>query len=107
MTDEEIDKFLNFVIVGGGPTSCEFAGELQEFIQKDVKLKFPELAGRAKINIVNKAKKLLPSYATDIQSYTEREFRNDGINIIGETYVKECRKTKSGFDEVVLSNDTS
>lgn len=66
MTDEEIDKFLNFVIVGGGPTSCEFAGELQEFIQKDVKLKFPELAGRAKINIVNKAKKLLPSYASDI-----------------------------------------
>jgi len=27
-TKEEIDNALNFVIVGGGPTSCEFAGEL-------------------------------------------------------------------------------
>ena len=60
----------------------------------------------AKINIVNKAKFLLPSYATDLQTYTEKEFKRDGINIIGETYVKECRKNnKTGFDEVVLSND--
>ena len=66
MTEEERKKFLNFFIVGGGPTSCEFAGELQEFIKKDVKVKFPELAGHAKINIVNKAKFLLPSYATDL-----------------------------------------
>lgn len=107
MSEEDRSKFLNFVIVGGGPTSCEFAGELQEFIQKDVKAKFPELHGQAKVSIINKAPMLLPSYAKDIQSYTEKEFRNDGINIIGETYVLECRKSKSGFDEVVLSNDTT
>tara|TARA_B110000285_G_C14556442_1_gene351584 strand:- start:201 stop:521 length:321 start_codon:yes stop_codon:yes gene_type:complete len=66
MTEEERKKFLNFVIVGGGPTSCEFAGELQEFITKDVKNRFPELVGKAQVNIVNKAKNLLPSYASDI-----------------------------------------
>lgn len=29
------------------------------------------------------------------------------MNIISETFVKECKKNNSGFDEVVLSNDTS
>lgn len=72
---DEKKRFLNFVIVGGGPTSCEFAGELQEFIKNDVKNLFPELTGIAKVNIVNKAEKLLPSYASDIQNYTEKEFK--------------------------------
>lgn len=70
MTQEEREKFLNFVIVGGGPTSCEFAGELAEFIKDDVKSKYPELVNQAKVTIVNKAKQVLPSYASDIQSYT-------------------------------------
>ena len=72
---DEKKRFLNFVIVGGGTTSCEIAGELQEFIKNDVKNLFPELTGIAKVNIVNKAEKLLPSYASDIQNYTEKEFK--------------------------------
>ena len=64
MNLEERTRFLNFVIVGGGPTSCEFAGELAEFIKYDVKAKFPELVDQAKITIINKAKQVLPSYAT-------------------------------------------
>ncbi len=35
-TDEEARKLLSFVIVGGGPTSVEFAGELYDFVTKDV-----------------------------------------------------------------------
>lgn len=66
MNLEERTRFLNFVIVGGGPTSCEFAGELAEFIKYDVKAKFPELVDQAKITIINKAKQVLPSYASDI-----------------------------------------
>ena len=56
MLQEERERFLNFVIVGGGPTSCEFAGELAEFIKTDVIKKFPELANQAKVTIINKAK---------------------------------------------------
>jgi len=46
----------------------------------------------------------MPSYATDIQEYTADEFKKDGINIINETYVKNCQKNNDGSDEVVLSN---
>jgi len=29
-TEEEIDRLLSFVVVGGGPTGVEYAGELSE-----------------------------------------------------------------------------
>jgi NADH:ubiquinone reductase (non-electrogenic) len=104
MSKEERERFLNFVIVGGGPTSCEFAGELAEFIEKDARQKYPELVEKAKVTIINKAKQVLPSYATDIQAYTAKEFAKDGITIINETYVEECRRDNDGSDRVKLSN---
>eukprot|EP00658_Telonema_sp_P-2_P071602 TRINITY_DN6083_c0_g1_i8.p1 TRINITY_DN6083_c0_g1~~TRINITY_DN6083_c0_g1_i8.p1 ORF type:complete len:253 (+),score=72.44 TRINITY_DN6083_c0_g1_i8:115-873(+) len=36
ITPEERDRLLSFVVVGGGPTSCEFTGELHDFVTSDV-----------------------------------------------------------------------
>lgn len=35
LTPAEKSRLLSFVVVGGGPTSCEFAAELSEFITED------------------------------------------------------------------------
>lgn len=35
-TEEEIDRLLNFVVVGGGPTGVEYAGELHDFLVQDL-----------------------------------------------------------------------
>lgn len=32
----ERNRLLSFVVVGGGPTSCEFTAELHDFIVEDV-----------------------------------------------------------------------
>ena len=34
--DDEKRRLLSFVIVGGGPTSCEYASELHDFLVKDI-----------------------------------------------------------------------
>src|SRR5688572_13794365 len=37
MTDPaERDRLLSFIVVGGGPTSVEFVGELSDFLKEDV-----------------------------------------------------------------------
>ena len=49
---DERDRLLSFVVVGGGPTSCEFTGELHDFVTSDVSKWYPELKDHIKIHLV-------------------------------------------------------
>lgn len=42
-TPEEVKRLLHMVVVGGGPTGVEFAGELQDFFNDDLKKWIPEI----------------------------------------------------------------
>ena len=50
-TLEERERLLSFVVVGGGPTSCEFVAELHDFATNDVKRLFPELIEHVKVSL--------------------------------------------------------
>ncbi len=45
-SDEERKRLLSMVVVGGGPTGVEFAGELQDFFEQDLKKWVPDIAGK-------------------------------------------------------------
>jgi NADH:ubiquinone reductase (non-electrogenic) len=47
MPKEEVERLLNFVVVGGGPAGVEYASELYDFVKRDVRENFPELAGKS------------------------------------------------------------
>ena len=47
---EDCKRLLSFIVVGGGPTSCEFVSELHDFTANDVKKLFPELIKHAKVS---------------------------------------------------------
>lgn len=49
---EEIKRLLHMVVVGGGPTGVEFAGELQDFFENDLKKWIPEIASNFKVTLV-------------------------------------------------------
>ena len=36
-------QYLTFTVIGGGPTSVEFAAELHDFIKSDVKKLYPNI----------------------------------------------------------------
>lgn len=40
------------VVVGGGPTGVEFAGELQDFFENDLRKWMPEIADHFKVTLV-------------------------------------------------------
>jgi len=66
LTSDERKRLLTFVIVGGGPTSVEFAGELNDFIKKDMKKWYPELYMESKVKIIEVGKALLSTFGKDI-----------------------------------------
>lgn len=51
-TKEEVERLLHMVVVGGGPTGVEFAGELQDFFNDDLKKWVPEIKDSFKVTLV-------------------------------------------------------
>lgn len=49
---EEVKRLLHMVVVGGGPTGVEFAGELQDFFNHDLKKWVPEITDNFHVTLV-------------------------------------------------------
>eukprot|EP01088_Endostelium_zonatum_P013692 TRINITY_DN2844_c0_g1_i1.p1 TRINITY_DN2844_c0_g1~~TRINITY_DN2844_c0_g1_i1.p1 ORF type:complete len:730 (-),score=173.64 TRINITY_DN2844_c0_g1_i1:36-2225(-) len=84
-TEEFKKKILSFVIVGGGPTGVETAGELKEFLDTTVAQKFPGLAQYGTVTLVQTLDHLLNTFDMKIGKYTEKEFGKRNINVMYKT----------------------
>ncbi len=51
-TPEEVERLLHMVVVGGGPTGVEFAGELRDFFAQDLKKWIPEISDKFRVTLV-------------------------------------------------------
>lgn len=101
---DERRRLLTFIVVGGGPTSVEFAGELNQFIKEDVKKWYPELYLQSRIKIVEVGKELLSSFSLDIQDYVRNKFLKDKMEIVTEVSVKNIARNDRNQTLVELSN---
>ena len=62
---------MSFVVVGGGPTSCEFVAELHDFvITNDVKRLYSDLVPHVKVTLVEAGSALLGPFDKKLQEYT-------------------------------------
>ncbi|CDJ40403.1 pyridine nucleotide-disulphide oxidoreductase, putative [Eimeria tenella] len=71
-SQQERERLLHFVVVGGGPTGVETAAEFADFIREDMKRIFPELMPHVAITLVEGGPRLLPTYAPEISSYAQQ-----------------------------------
>ncbi|KAK3313480.1 pyridine nucleotide-disulfide oxidoreductase-domain-containing protein [Apodospora peruviana] len=85
---EEIDRLLHMVVVGGGPTGVEFAGELQDFFEEDIKKLIPDISDRFRVTLVEALPNVLPSFSKQLIEYTESTFKEEKIDIKTKTMVK-------------------
>ncbi|KAF3358415.1 hypothetical protein VDGD_09687 [Verticillium dahliae] len=92
-TNEEIDRLLHMVVVGGGPTGVEFAGELQDFFEDDIKRLVPDIADRFKVTLIEALPNVLPSFSKQLIEYTENTFKEEKIDILTKTMVKNVTDT--------------
>ena len=87
--DVERARLLNFVIVGGGPTSIEFAAELYDFLQQDVKRLFPELIPFCHVSLVEAGSRVLGSFSANLSEYVKKLYESRDIKLLLGRSVKE------------------
>lgn len=67
-TEEEVKRLLHMVVVGGGPTGVEFAGELQDFFEEDLRKWIPGIQDNFHVTLVE----ALPNVPSLSPSFTLR-----------------------------------
>lgn len=87
-SDEERKRLLHMVVVGGGPTGVEFAGELQDFFEQDLKKWVPEIVDKFHVTLVEALPNVLPMFSKQLIDYTEKSFQEEKITIRTKTMVK-------------------
>jgi len=91
-SDEEVERLLHMVVVGGGPTGVELSGELHDFLEEDLRDWYPELANKMKITLVEALPSVLPMFSKQLIDYTESTFKEAKIDILTKTMVKEIKE---------------
>lgn len=87
-TEEEVKRLLHMVVVGGGPTGVEFAGELKDFFNDDLKKWIPEIKDNFHVTLVEALPNVLPMFSKQLIDYTESTFKEEEISIRAKTMVK-------------------
>jgi len=85
---EEVKRLLHMVVVGGGPTGVEFAGELQDFFNEDLKKWIPDIKDNFHVTLVEALPNVLPMFSKQLIEYTEKTFKEETITIRTKTMVK-------------------
>jgi len=86
---EERDRLLHFVVVGGGPTGVEFAAELHDLLDEDLQKSYPHFVGKIRITLFEAMKSILSSFDEELRNYTVEHFKRQEIDVRLETPVRE------------------
>ena len=80
---QEAEKFLNFVIIGAGPTGVEMAGALAEIVHKTLFKNFRHInPDKSKIYLIDAAPRVLPSFPEKLSKRAHKDLQKMGIHII-------------------------
>jgi NADH dehydrogenase len=85
-------ELLSFVIVGGGATGVEIAGELYEFIEGIVERYHYCKKGEPKVTLVHAGKELLEQFKPSLRKAAYDQLTKEGIDVRTETVVTEVTK---------------
>ncbi|BFZ64364.1 NADH:ubiquinone oxidoreductase [Saitoella coloradoensis] len=87
-TPEEKKRLLHTVVVGGGPTGIEFAAELADFLEEDLRRWYPEIKDDYQVTLIEAMTNVLPMFSKKLIQYTEDTFAEQNITIHTKTMVK-------------------
>ena len=81
--DENIrKKYLNFVIIGGGPTGVELAGSISEIAYKNMTKEFRNFnSSDANIYLLEAGERILPTYSESLSQKSYKYLTDFGVKI--------------------------
>ena len=79
----EAEKYLNFVIIGGGPTGVEMAGAIAEIAHQTMFKNFRRInPEKSKIYIVEGAPRVLPPFPEKLSIRAKKDLEKMGVRVI-------------------------
>lgn len=80
---QEAEKYLNFVIIGAGPTGVEMAGAIAEIAHKTMFKNFRRInTEKSKIYLVEGAPRVLPPFPEKLSKRAQRDLEKMGVRVI-------------------------
>lgn len=91
--DPERKRLLTLVVVGGGPTGVETAGELQDYVDQDLKKYLPSIAEEVQIHLIEALPVILNMFESKLTSYAQKVLEQTSIKLHLKTAVSEVKET--------------
>lgn len=80
---QEATKYMNFVVIGGGPTGVEMAGAIAEIAHTTLFDNFRKIKPEtSKIYLVEALPQILPVYSEDLANIAKDELEKLGVNVL-------------------------
>ncbi|XP_059292417.1 internal alternative NAD(P)H-ubiquinone oxidoreductase A2, mitochondrial-like [Lycium ferocissimum] len=97
ISEEEKERLLHCVVIGGGPTGVEFSGELSDFIMRDVRQRYAHVKNYIQVTLIE-ANEILSSFDVGLREYATKHLTKVGVRLV-RGVVKEVHP-----DKIVLSD---
>lgn len=89
----EAEKYLNFVVIGGGPTGVEMAGAIAEIAYGTLCKNFRNIRPeQSKIFLIEAAPRILPPYPPSLSARAQKDLESMGVTVLINTKVVEVVK---------------
>ncbi|KAI0234774.1 NADH:ubiquinone oxidoreductase, partial [Massospora cicadina] len=102
----EQERLLHMVVVGGGPTGVEYAGELYDYLKEDLRKWYPEIADKFRITLIEAQNNVLNSFSKKLINYTESTFKENKIDIRTRSVVKNVTPTHVNIKNAQGENES-
>jgi NADH:ubiquinone reductase (non-electrogenic) len=80
--EQEIDRLLKVVVVGGGPTGVELAAELADFAHTDVAMRYgQDVSDRIKIVLVEAMPRILAPFDESLANVAKAHLESRGVEV--------------------------
>ena len=98
--DNEIkQEYLNFVVIGGGPTGVEMAGSIAEIAYKNLNKEFENFnSDDPNVYLIEANSKLLPMFSNKLSDKTEKYLSDFGVQVLKD------EKVENVNDHIVQTN---
>jgi NADH dehydrogenase len=99
--------WLNFVVVGGGPTGVELAGALSEIARKTMLRDFRRInPSSARVILIEGIDRLLPPYPPDLSAKAAAQLQALGVEVMTKTTVTQVTDHEVAAGETIIPTRT-
>jgi len=99
-------KYLNFVVIGGGPTGVEVAGSIAEIAFKDINKEYRNFnSNDSNVYLIEAGSTILPSYSSKLSNKASKYLKKMGVEIKINEKVEDIEEMLVTTDKGKIESD--